>query len=107
MNIPFRILNNFLPGVLANPEPHNQENGRDDKTELYDEGIQVGRWLGHDVSHQVNSAAGEIVELLRAERKSLLELSGIFQQIETVQTTLSKVVWLMVACKQTRTSEIY
>ena len=93
------------PRVLADPEPHDQENGRDDETELNDEGIQVGRRLGDDASHQVNAAAGEIVEFLRAQLISLVELSGIFQQIEAVQSSLGIVVWLVVACNQGRTSE--
>ena len=88
------------PRVLANPEPHDEEYGRDDETELYDEGIQVGRRLGDDASHQVNAAAGEVVEFLGAQLISLVELAGIFHQVEALQSTLGIVVWLMVACKQ-------
>ena len=60
------LLFDFLPGVLSDPGPHDQEDGGDDQAELDHEGVEVGGALGHDVAHQIDSSARKIVKLLGA-----------------------------------------
>ena len=52
------------PWVLANPGPHDEENAGPDQGELDEEGVEVGRRLRHNVAHQVNSPASEVVKLV-------------------------------------------
>ena len=52
------------PWVLANPGPHDEENTSPDQGELDEEGVEVGRRLRHNVAHQVNSPASEVVKLV-------------------------------------------
>ena len=52
------------PWVLANPGPHDEEDAGPDQGELDEEGVEVGRRLRHNVAHQVNSPASEVVKLV-------------------------------------------
>ena len=52
------------PWVLANPGPHDEENTSPDQGELDEEGVEIGRRLRHNVAHQVNSPASEVVKLV-------------------------------------------
>ena len=61
------IMKRFLrspPWVLANPCPHDEEDAGPDQGELDEEGVEVGRGLRHNVAHQVNSPASEVVKLV-------------------------------------------
>ena len=60
-----------LPGVLPNPRPHHHQHRRPYQAELYKEGVEVGGRFCHDVPHQVNPSACEIVKLVRGNRLAL------------------------------------
>ena len=73
-----------LPWVFANPEPHDKQDCCNDQTELYDEGVEVGGGLGHDVPHQVDPPARKVVELDCAVHPELGVLISLLQQVVAI-----------------------
>ena len=76
---------NKLPRILPDPKPHDKEDCCHNQAELDDEGVEVGGGFGHDVSHQVDPPAGEVVKLDRAIHPELGVLIGVPQQIVAIQ----------------------
>ena len=93
-NIKCASPNNNIPRILADPEPHDKEDCRHDQAEFDDEGVEVGGGLGHDVAHQVDPPAREVVKLDRSIHPELCVLIGVLQQVVAIQA-LAVGVWVI------------
>ena len=94
-----------LPWIFPDPEPHDEENCCDNQAELYDEGVEVGGGLGHDVPHQVDPPARKIVKLDRPVHPELGVLIGLLQQVVAIQALAVGVG--VIACKVYRIQSEY
>ena len=70
------------PWVLANPGPHDEEDAGPDQGELDEEGVEVGRRLRHNVAHQVNSPASEVVKLVWRGHLYIQDLIDMLQKLQ-------------------------
>ena len=77
--------NNKLPRILPDSKPHDKEDCCHNQTELDDEGVEVWGRFGHDIAHQVDPPAREVVKLDRAIHPELGVLIGVPQQVVAIQ----------------------
>ena len=70
------------PRIFADPRPHDEEHAGPDQGELDEEGVEVGRGLRHNVAHQVNSPASEVVKLVWRGHLYIQDLINMLQKLQ-------------------------